>query len=133
MDRTISLCFSSPPAATNRLQRCQPRSEFDEDAIRYAVRPMAARQRHHASATGAGGGGQQADRAPDSKGQPWQDRDERQTRRGVFEDGRPTNHRIRTVLDRKSMIDGGDSFVMRNKGSLHEVGETSFDLAVSGF
>ena len=74
------------------------RSKSDADAIRHAVRPLVARQRHQTSPTGAGGRRQQADRVPDATGQSRQGSNERQTRRGMFEDRSAASHGVGTLL-----------------------------------
>jgi hypothetical protein len=83
-----------PSAPTKPAQR----SKSDADAIRHTVRPLVARQRHQTPPTGAGGRRQQADRVPDPTGQPWQGSDERQTRRGMFDDRWAASHGVGTLL-----------------------------------
>jgi hypothetical protein len=104
MDRDPdNLSLILPSAATRSGRPYHPRSEFDADGIRHAVRPMAARPRHPATTAGSEGKRQQADDSPDAKGQSRQGRDEDQTRPGVFGAYWATSHGIGTLLDRKPM------------------------------
>jgi hypothetical protein len=98
MDRDLL----SLPLAASRHPSASPmsaqRGNCDANAIRHAVRPVVARQRHRTPLTGSGGRRQQADRVPDAPGQSRQGSNERQTRRRVFEDRWATSHGVGTLL-----------------------------------
>lgn len=98
MDRDL---LSLPFAASRHLSSSTipaHRGDCDANGIRRAVRPMVARQRHPTAPLVAEGERQPPDNTPVSKGQPWQGSNERQARRGMFEDRWAASYGVGTLL-----------------------------------